>query len=85
MTSPFATANSPRYAETYTDIRNSPTKVRTANIVAEQLESYGIEVHQGLGKTGVVGTLRNGGGNRAIALRADMDALGDGRTQYLRP
>ena len=50
-------------------------EVRTANIVAEQLESYGIEVHQGLGKTGVVGTLRNGGGNRAIALRADMDAL----------
>jgi amidohydrolase len=48
---------------------------RTADVVASELESYGIEVHRGLGKTGVVGTLRNGRGNRAIALRADMDAL----------
>jgi amidohydrolase len=49
---------------------------RTSGIVAEQLASWGIEVHRGLGKTGVVGILqgRNGGGRR-IGLRADMDAL----------
>jgi hippurate hydrolase len=48
---------------------------RTAATVAEKLESFGIEVHQGLAKTGVVGRLKAGSGNRAIALRADMDAL----------
>jgi hippurate hydrolase len=48
---------------------------RTAGIVAEHLESFGIEVHRGLAKTGVVGQLKAGTGNRAIALRADMDAL----------
>ena len=48
---------------------------RTAEIVAKQLESWGIEVHRGIGGTGVVGVLRNGSGNRAIGLRADMDAL----------
>ncbi|MCO6417917.1 M20 family metallopeptidase [Siccirubricoccus sp. KC 17139] len=48
---------------------------RTAAIVAEKLESWGIEVHRGVGGTGVVGVLRSGRGNRAIGLRADMDAL----------
>ena len=48
---------------------------RTADIVAEKLESFGLEVHRGLAKTGVVGALHAGGGNRAIGLRADMDAL----------
>ena len=48
---------------------------RTADLVASKLESYGIAVHRGLGKTGVVGTLKAGRGNRAIGLRADMDAL----------
>ena len=48
---------------------------RTAGIVAGLLESWGIEVHRGVGRTGVVGVLRYGNGNRAIGLRADMDAL----------
>ena len=48
---------------------------RTADIVAGLLEEWALEVHRGLGKTGVVGTLRRGGSNRAIGLRADMDAL----------
>ena len=48
---------------------------RTAELVAQKLESWGIEVHRGVGRTGVVGVLRNGSGNRAIGLRADMDAL----------
>jgi len=48
---------------------------RTADIVARKLESWGLDVHRGLGKTGVVGTLKRGDSNRAIGLRADMDAL----------
>ena len=48
---------------------------RTAGIVAQRLHAAGIEVTRGLGGTGVVGTLRRGTGNRAILLRADMDAL----------
>ncbi|HVR30883.1 MAG TPA: M20 aminoacylase family protein [Thermoanaerobaculia bacterium] len=48
---------------------------RTSALVAERLSSFGIEVHRGLARTGVVGTLRAGRSDRAIALRADMDAL----------
>ena len=48
---------------------------RTAALVAERLASFGLEVSTGIGGTGVVGTLRNGAGNHAISLRADMDAL----------
>ncbi len=49
---------------------------RTANVVANALMLMGIPVHRGLAGTGVVGTLRgNQPGDRAIALRADMDAL----------
>ncbi|TCZ64421.1 M20 aminoacylase family protein [Roseicella aquatilis] len=48
---------------------------RTAELVAKTLESWGIEVHRGVGRTGVVGVLRSGRGNQAIGLRADMDAL----------
>jgi amidohydrolase len=48
---------------------------RTADLVARKLEEYGIEVHRGVGKTGVVGVLRNGNGQASIGLRADMDAL----------
>ncbi|MDO9711966.1 M20 aminoacylase family protein [Paracraurococcus lichenis] len=48
---------------------------RTSALVAERLEAMGIEVHRNIGRTGVVGVLRSGRGNRAIGLRADMDAL----------
>ncbi|PWK72668.1 amidohydrolase [Aminobacter sp. AP02] len=49
---------------------------RTAAFVATQLRAFGLdEVVEGVGGTGVVATLRRGSGNRAIALRADMDAL----------
>ena len=47
----------------------------TAAFVAEKLAGFGLEVHTGLAKTGVVGVLRQGGGERAIGLRADLDAL----------
>jgi hippurate hydrolase len=48
---------------------------RTAALVAAELRAAGLEVTEGVGRTGVVGTLRRGAGNRAIGLRADMDAL----------
>ncbi|MFM7972471.1 MAG: M20 aminoacylase family protein [Betaproteobacteria bacterium] len=48
---------------------------RTAEVVAQALQSWGIEVHRGLGTTGVVGTIRHGSSPRSIGLRADMDAL----------
>ena len=48
---------------------------RTADLVARQLEEWGIEVHRGVGTTGVVGVLRSGNGEGTIGLRADMDAL----------
>lgn len=48
---------------------------RTAGIVADFLTALDIEVHRGIGKTGVVGVLRCGTSSRMIGLRADMDAL----------
>jgi len=48
---------------------------RTARFVASQLRAMGLDVTEGVGGTGVVGTLKRGTSNRAIALRADMDAL----------
>ena len=50
-------------------------ETRTADIVARELERYGLEVHRGIAKTGVVGVLRAGTSQRMIGLRADMDAL----------
>jgi amidohydrolase len=51
----------------------------TSNFVAEKLESFGVEVHRGLGKTGVVGVIQGqdsgDGTSPSIGLRADMDAL----------
>src|SRR5689334_19603754 len=48
---------------------------RTAGIVARLLREWGIEVEEGVGKTGVVGVIRAGDSLRSIGLRADMDAL----------
>ncbi|MFE1599598.1 M20 aminoacylase family protein [Methylobacterium sp. ID0610] len=51
-------------------------ETRTSAIVAERLEAWGIEVHRGIGRTGVVGVLAGRGtSRRRIGLRADMDAL----------
>ncbi|MHC2438933.1 M20 aminoacylase family protein [Bradyrhizobium sp. USDA 4451] len=51
-------------------------EVRTSGIVADKLTSWGIEVHRGLGGTGVVGVLKGkGNSTKKIGLRADMDAL----------
>lgn len=48
---------------------------RTASVVAEYLRELGLEVHEGVGRTGVVGILRKGSGGKSVGLRADMDAL----------
>ncbi|HAB03631.1 MAG TPA: amidohydrolase, partial [Pseudomonas sp.] len=48
---------------------------RTSALVAALLQQWGYEVHTGIGKTGVVGVLRNGSSSRTLGLRADMDAL----------
>ena len=51
-------------------------EVRTSGIVADKLKQWGIEVHRGLGGTGVVGVLKGKGtSGKRIGLRADMDAL----------
>ena len=50
-------------------------EARTSEIVARKLKEWGCEVTTGIGKTGVVGTIRVGNNPRAIGLRADMDAL----------
>jgi len=68
----------PQIEGTYKDIHAHPElsmqEVRTSGIVAAQLKSAEFEVTTGLGKTGVVGVLRNGSG-KTVMLRADMDAL----------
>src|ERR1700720_2348624 len=62
----------------YKDIHAHPElsmhETRTAQIAADHLKANGFEVTTGVGKTGVVGILRNGDGP-TVMLRADMDAL----------
>jgi hippurate hydrolase len=50
-------------------------ETRTAGVVAAHLQGLGLEVHEGIARTGVVARLSAGNGSRAIGLRADMDAL----------
>ena len=72
-------ANQPRLVALRRDLHAHPELAfeehRTADLVARSLEAAGIEVHRGLATTGVVGVLRRGSSQRAIGLRADMDAL----------
>ena len=50
-------------------------EVNTAKFISEKLSSFGLDVHQGLARTGVVASLSCGKSSKKIALRADMDAL----------
>jgi hippurate hydrolase len=76
---PHIRLNAPRFVALRRDIHAHPETAfeerRTADLVAQTLESLGIEVQRGLAGTGVVGILRSGNSTRAIGLRADMDAL----------
>ena len=68
----------PELEAVYKDIHAHPElsmhETRTAKIAANHLKTNGFEVTTGVGKTGVVGILRNGDGP-TVMLRADMDAL----------
>ena len=68
----------PDLAEFYKDVHSHPElsmqETRTAKLAADRLRAAGYEVTTGVGKTGVVGLLRNGDGP-TVMLRADMDAL----------
>ncbi len=50
-------------------------EARTSDVIADRLAEWGIPMLRGLGRTGVVGVLRNGSSERAVGLRADIDAL----------
>ncbi|MFT7594864.1 MAG: amidohydrolase [Paracoccaceae bacterium] len=71
------------FAEELTDIRRDLhahpelgfEEVRTSGVVGDLLESWGIETHRGIGKTGVIGVIEGARPGRTIGLRADMDAL----------
>jgi len=68
----------PGLADLYKDLHRHPElgfhETRTAGLVAERLTALGFDVTTGVGRTGVVGVLRNGAGPTAL-VRADMDAL----------
>ncbi len=72
-------ANTPEIAALRRDMHAHPElcfeEVRTADLVAAKLTEWGIPIHRGMGTTGVVGIVKAGTSSRAIALRADMDAL----------
>ncbi|PZO07221.1 MAG: amidohydrolase [Alphaproteobacteria bacterium] len=75
-----ASAIAPQVIAWRRDLHQNPelgfAETRTAAFVAERLRALGMEVRTEVGKTGVVGILRGGGGgSRVVALRADMDAL----------
>ena len=79
---PEISVNSNHLEEIYKDLHSHPElgfeEERTSKIVQEKLQGYGVdEIHTEIGKTGVVGIIKgnDGGGNRRIGLRADMDAL----------
>ena len=72
-------AQAPDVAAIRRDIHAHPElcfqEARTADVVAQKLTEWGIPIHRGLGTTGVVGIVKAGDADRAIGLRADMDAL----------
>jgi hippurate hydrolase len=76
---PGITAIAPEFVAVRRRIHANPElafqESATSELVAGLLAEWGYEVHRGLGRTGVVGVLREGSGARRIGLRADMDAL----------
>jgi len=72
-------ADAPTIAAVRRDLHAHPElcfqEQRTSDVVAEKLTEWGIPIHRGLGTTGIVAVIQNGTSNRAVGLRADMDAL----------
>ncbi|VEJ57162.1 M20 aminoacylase family protein [Pragia fontium] len=50
-------------------------EIKTSELVAQKLTEWGYQVHRGMAKTGVIGTLKVGDGKKTLGIRADMDAL----------
>ncbi|QHI98332.1 amidohydrolase [Xylophilus rhododendri] len=81
MNAPILDADLPALVALRRDIHAHPElgfeEVRTSALVAERLESWGIPVHRGIGRTGLVGVIRGSrdSGQRTLGIRADMDAL----------
>lgn len=75
----YITDNQARFTTLRRDLHQHPEigleELRTSNMVAEKLRSWGYKVHRGMAKTGVVGTLKVGRAGKTLGLRADMDAL----------
>ncbi len=71
--------DTPKLVEVRRDIHSHPElgfqETRTSELITRLLTGWGIPVYRGLGKTGVVGIVKNGSSARAIGLRADIDAL----------
>lgn len=76
---PYFIERKEKFAEWRRTIHSYPElafeEVTTSDFVAEKLEGFGLAVTRGIGKTGLVATLKNGSSERAIGIRADMDAL----------
>ena len=72
-------ADAPAIATLRRDIHAHPElcfkEDRTSDLIAKALTDWGIPIHRGLGKTGVVAIIKNGTSARAVGLRADIDAL----------
>lgn len=72
-------AEAPSLRDIRRDIHAHPElsfeETRTSDLVAGLLTQWGIPIHRGMGRTGVVGILKNGNSTRTVGLRADMDAL----------
>ena len=64
-----------KYHAELTDIRRDIHAHGTAELIAQMLQGWGIEVHRAVGGTGIVRVLRSGNDHQAVGLRADMDAL----------
>lgn len=62
-----------RTIHAHPELRYEETK--TSQLVADNLERWGLKVYRGMGKTGVVGVLKRGTSSKSVGLRADMDAL----------
>jgi hippurate hydrolase len=76
---PAIAAHADRFVEIRRDFHRHPElafgETRTSGVIARLLAEWGYEVTSEIGKTGVVGTLRRGDGPKALAIRADFDAL----------
>ncbi|MFG6465183.1 M20 aminoacylase family protein [Roseateles sp. BYS87W] len=72
-------ADAPEITAIRRDLHKHPElcfhEARTADVIAKALTDWGIPIHRGLGTTGVVGIVKNGTSDRAVGLRADIDAL----------